>query len=52
MTVHFLKAQPQEVWQRHGQHTAFGRLEFNKIVRMLAGHDVNHLLQIEKNLKG
>jgi len=52
MTVHFLKVQPKQVWQRHGKHTAFGKLEFTKIVRMLAGHDVNHLKQIESNLRG
>ena len=52
MTVHFLKSQPKEVWQRHGQHTHFGRLEFRKVVRMLAGHDVNHLQQIERILRG
>ena len=52
MTVHFLKAQPKAVWQRHGKHTAFGKLEFTKIVRMLAGHDVNHLKQIESILRG
>ena len=52
MTVHFLQAQPKQVWQRHGKHTAFGKLEFTKIVRMLAGHDVNHLKQIESILRG
>ena len=51
MTVHFLKAQPKEVWQRHGQHSQFGQLGFGKIVRMLAGHDINHLRQIERILK-
>lgn len=50
MTLHFLKAQPKETWKRHGQHTQFGRLEFGKIVRMLAGHDLNHLQQIERIL--
>src|SRR5271155_5068849 len=52
MTVHFLRSQPKETWQRHGQHSQLGKLEFTKIVRMLAGHDVNHLLQIEKTLRG
>jgi len=50
MTVHFLKEQPKQIWKRHGQHSQFGKLEFGKIVRMLAGHDVNHLLQIESIL--
>ena len=49
-TVRFLRAQPKEVWRRAGQHTQFGRLEFTKIVRMLAGHDVNHLAQVKRIL--
>ena len=50
MTLHFLKAQPKEVWQRHGKHTQFGRLGFETVVRQLAGHDLNHLAQIERIL--
>ena len=50
-TVHFLKAQPKSVWERSGKHTQFGELKFGKIVKMLAGHDVNHLQQIEGILR-
>ena len=52
MTLHFLKSQSKEVWERHGQHSQFGPMPFRKYVRLLAGHDVNHLEQIERNLRG
>ncbi|MEX0879960.1 MAG: DinB family protein [Thermoanaerobaculia bacterium] len=33
--------------RRHGNHSQFGRLTIAGILRFLAGHDVNHSLQIE-----
>lgn len=50
MNLHFIKAQPKQVWQRHGLHTQFGKLAFGTVVRQLAGHDLNHLAQIERTL--
>jgi hypothetical protein len=32
---------------RAGRHSQFGRLTIDRIVRLLAGHDVNHARQIE-----
>jgi DinB superfamily len=32
---------------RAGRHSQFGRLTIDRIIRLLAGHDVNHARQIE-----
>jgi hypothetical protein len=36
-----------EQWQHYGMHAERGRETIEHIVRMLAGHDVNHTRQIE-----
>jgi DinB superfamily len=33
--------------ERHGRHSQFGRLTISHIARLLAGHDVNHMRQID-----
>jgi len=38
-------------FRRAGQHGHFGRLTIGKIVRMLAGHDRNHLGQLRERLR-
>jgi hypothetical protein len=37
--------------RRAGQHGHFGRLTIGRIVRMLAGHDRNHLGQLRERLR-
>jgi DinB superfamily len=39
-----------EQWKHYGMHSERGRESIEHIVRMFAGHDVNHLQQIEKIL--
>ncbi len=39
-----------EQWEHHGMHSERGEETLEKIVRMMAGHDVNHLEQIERIL--
>jgi hypothetical protein len=39
-----------EQWKHHGMHSERGEETLEKIVRMMAGHDVNHLEQIERIL--
>ena len=34
-------------YRRWGQHSQFGRLTIARIVALMAGHDINHLRQIE-----
>jgi len=38
-------------WRRFGIHEERGRETIRDVVRMFAGHDVNHLLQIERMLR-
>ena len=47
-----LKALPKELWENYGMHQERGKESIAHIVRMYAGHDVNHLAQIEKIAKG
>jgi uncharacterized damage-inducible protein DinB len=37
-----------EQWKQHGMHAERGEESIEHIVRMMAGHDVNHLGQIER----
>ena len=39
-----------EQWEHFGMHSERGRESIECIVRMMAGHDINHLQQIEKIL--
>ncbi len=36
--------------RRWGAHSQFGRLTLDRIVTLMAGHDINHTRQIESNL--
>ena len=38
----------REQWQHYGVHSERGRETIETIARMFAGHDINHLRQIEK----
>ncbi len=42
-----LKALPQASWQNYGMHQERGKETIAHLVRMFAGHDTNHLRQIE-----
>ena len=42
-----LKALPREAWDNYGMHLERGKETLAHTVRLLAGHDANHLLQIE-----
>jgi len=39
-----------EQWQHFGMHSERGRETIEHIVRMIAGHDLNHIVQIEQIL--
>jgi uncharacterized damage-inducible protein DinB len=47
-----LKALPKNLWENYGMHQERGKETITHIVRMFAGHDLNHLGQIEKIKKG
>ena len=45
-----LKTLTPKQWKHHGVHTERGAKTVETIVRMIAGHDLNHLRQIERIL--
>jgi hypothetical protein len=47
-----LKSLTPEQWKHFGIHSERGQETIEHIVRMTAGHDVNHLQQIERILPG
>lgn len=40
-----------EQWKHHGMHSERGEETLERIALMMAGHDINHTLQIERILK-
>jgi DinB superfamily len=46
-----LESLKPEQWKHHGMHSERGQESIEHIVRMCAGHDINHLQQIEKILE-
>jgi uncharacterized damage-inducible protein DinB len=47
-----LESLTPEQWQQYGIHSERGQETIEHIVRMTAGHDINHLEQIERLLSG
>ena len=47
-----LKALPKEFWENYGMYQERGKESIAHIVRMYAGHDLNHLGQMENIVKG
>jgi hypothetical protein len=45
-----LKSVPRKLWENYGVHAERGNESVNHIVKMVAGHDLNHLQQIQKIL--
>lgn len=43
-----LRALPSEAWERHGMHLERGKETIAHLTRMFAGHDTNHVLQVER----
>ena len=46
-----LKEIPRETWDNYGNHLERGKESIAHLVRMFAGHDTNHVLQIEGIVK-
>jgi len=46
-----LKGVPRKLWENHGIHQERGVETVSHFIDLVTGHDVNHLLQIEKILK-
>ena len=43
-----LKSLAPEQWKHHGMHAERGQESIEHIVRMIAGHDINHTKQVER----
>ena len=43
-----LKSLPKNLWENYGMHQERGKESIAHIVRMFAGHDLNHLAQVER----
>ena len=46
-----LKRLKPEQWKHHGMHAERGEETIERILHMMAGHDLNHIEQIERILK-
>jgi DinB superfamily len=49
--VALLKSVPRKLWDNYGIHEERGNESVSHVVRMVAGHDLNHLQQIQRILK-
>jgi uncharacterized damage-inducible protein DinB len=47
-----LKSVPRKLWDNYGVHEERGNESISHVMRMVAGHDLNHLRQVEAILKG
>jgi DinB family protein len=48
--LHFLRALTPEQWDSFGIHAERGRITVRDLVTHMAGHDMNHIAQIQKML--
>ena len=49
--LRMLRALPKDLWANYGMHSERGKESVAQIVRLYAGHDLNHLAQMEKVAK-
>jgi DinB superfamily len=47
-----LKSIPKLLWENYGVHSERGMETVTRITEMVAGHDINHMTQIERIVKG
>ena len=47
-----LSTVPRSLWQNYGQHQERSKETVDHIVKLIAGHDLNHAAQVEKIAKG
>jgi len=50
--VALLKSVPKKLWENHGVHQERGNESIAHMARLMAGHDLNHLRQIEAIVGG
>jgi len=50
--LRMLKSVPRSLWENYGMHAERGKESVDHIVRLMAGHDLNHIQQVEQIAKG
>jgi uncharacterized damage-inducible protein DinB len=50
--LRLLSKVPRSLWENYGQHQERGKETVDHIVKLIAGHDLNHVAQVEKIAKG
>ena len=45
--LRLLSSVPRRLWENYGQHQERGKETVDHIVKMIAGHDLNHVAQVE-----
>ena len=46
-----LRSVPEKLWENYGMHAERGKESVAHMVRLFAGHDVNHMKQVEEIVK-
>ncbi len=49
--IQLLRLIPKEMWENYGMHEERGRESVLRLTEMMAGHDINHLRQVEEMAK-
>ena len=49
--LRLLNSVPRSLWKNYGEHQERGKETVDHIVKLIAGHDLNHLQQVEKLAK-
>jgi uncharacterized damage-inducible protein DinB len=49
--LRLLKSVPKPLWENYGMHQERGKETVDHIVQMMAGHDLNHVAQVETMVK-
>lgn len=50
--VRLLKSLPKKMWEYYGIHAERGKETIRRVTQMIAGHDINHLRQVERIVRG
>lgn len=49
--IQLLRLIPQEMWECYGMHEERGKETITRLTEMMAGHDINHVRQVEGMVK-
>ena len=51
LNLEVLKSVPRKLWENHGVHSERGKETVSRLLILYAGHDVNHIRQVEQIAK-